>query len=173
MRWYAGWFAALVALWGAGDSHAQDTPTVRLGFVLNFARYVEWPDATLKPGQPLRICLAPGDAGMVEKLGELAKQTVQNRPVQVKSLTQASDADNCEILYLPAETPTPLSAWLTAASKASALTVSDLPDFADTGGMIGLVSVNGRYRFDINLGNARQAHLRISAYLFKLARTVK
>ena len=173
MRWYAGLLVALVALWGAGDIHAQDTPTVRLGFVLNFARYVEWPEATLKPGQPICICLAPGDAGMVEKLGELAKQTVQNRPVQVKPLTQASDMNNCEILYLPAELPSPLSAWLAAASNTATLTVSDLPDFADMGGMIGLVPVNGRYRFDINLGNARQAHLRISAYLFKLARTVK
>jgi YfiR/HmsC-like len=159
--------------WCARDVQAQDTPTVRLGFVLNFARYVEWPEATLKPGEPMYICLAPGDAAMVEKLGELAKQTVQNRQVQVKSLMQPSDMDNCKILYLPAELPTPLAAWLTAASKTRALTVSDLPDFADQGGMIGLVSVNGRYRFDVNLGNARQANLRISAYLFKLARTVK
>ncbi len=166
-------FFVTLVTWCAKDVQAQDTPTVRWGFVLNFARYVEWSPATFKPGEPLSVCLAPGDAGMDAKLSELAKQTVQNRRVQVKPLTRPSDVDNCKILYLPAEMPAPLSAWLAAASKTGSLTVSDLPDFADLGGMIGLVSVNGRYRFDINLGNARQADLRISAYLFKLARTVK
>lgn len=158
---------------GAGGVYAQDTATVRLGFVLNFARYVEWPETTLKPGAPLHICLAPGDAGMSGQIGELTKQTVQNRPVQVRQPARPTELDDCEILYLPADLPTPALAWVSAATKVGALTVSDLPDFIDMGGMIGLVSINGRYRFDINLGNARQADLRISAYLFKLARTVK
>lgn len=175
MSWHQPLAKALVTLMvlSAGNVHAQDTFTVRLGFVLNFARYVEWPEATLKPGMPMQICLAPGDAGMTSQLGELTKQVVQNRPVRVKQLTRPSEVDDCQILYLPGELPTPTSTWLSAATKVGALTVSDLPDFADMGGMIGLVSINGRYRFDINLGIAHQAGLRISAYLFKLARTVK
>lgn len=158
---------------GAGSVCAQDTGALRLGFVLNFARYVEWPETTLKPGLPMQICLAPGDAGMTAQLGELSKQVVQNRPVQVKQLARPTELDGCQILYLPSDLPTSTSTWLSAAAKVGALTVSDLPDFADMGGMIGLVSINGRYRFDINLGVARQADLRISAYLFKLARMVK
>ena len=51
------------------------------------------------------------------------------------------------------------------------LTVGEGPDFIDAGGIIARVSVGGRYRFDINLGVARQADL--SPQLLKLARTVK
>ena len=158
---------------GAGSAHSQDTSSVRLSFVLNFARYVEWPETTLKAGMPIQICLAPGDAGMTAQLGELAKQVVQNRQVRVKQLSRPTELNECQILYIPTDLPSPASNWLSAATKVGALTVSDLPDFADMGGMIGLVPVNGRYRFDINLGTARQADLRISAYLFKLARAVK
>ena len=110
---------------------------------------------------------------MTGRIGELSKQIVQNRPIQARQITRPTEIDNCEVLYLPAELPTPAAAWLNAAAKVGALTVSDGPDFFDMGGMIGLVLTNGRYRFDINLGNVRQSNLRISTYLLKLARTVK
>ena len=146
---------------------------VRLGFVVNFARYVEWPETTLKAGEPMLICMAPGDVSMAEKLDELTKQTVHNRRIQVRLLARPEEVGGCNILFLPAELPTSVSDWMRAAKPAGALTVSDLPDFVEAGGMIGLVSINGRYRFDINLGAARQSKLQISAYLFKLARIVK
>jgi hypothetical protein len=146
---------------------------VRLGFVVNFARYVEWPEATLKVGEPILICMAPGDVSMAEKLDELTKQTVHNRRIRVRRLSRPEEIGDCKVLYLPAELPTAMPDWLSAAKRGGALTVSDLPDFVDMGGMIGLVSVNGRYRFDINLGKARNSNLKISAYIFKLARTVK
>lgn len=144
-----------------------------MGFVLNFARYVEWPETVLKPGMPLKICLAPGDPDMTRQIAELSKQTIQSRPLEIKQLTRPTEISNCRVLYLPAELPTPLTAWLSAAKTVEVLTVSDLPDFTDMGGMIGLVPISARYRFDINLGNAHQSNLRISAYLLRLARAVK
>ena len=175
MRWNQALAKALIAqlLLGALTVCAQDIASVRIGFVLNFARYVEWPETILKPGMPIYICLAPGDADMTGRIGELSKQIVQNRPIQARQITRPTEIDNCEVLYLPAELPTPAAAWLNAAAKVGALTVSDGPDFFDMGGMIGLVLTNRRYRFDINLGNVSQSNLRISTYLLKLARTVK
>ncbi len=160
-------------LLGGVSVRAQDTASVRIGFVLNFARYVDWPETILKPGMPMKICLAPGDADMTRQISELSKQTVQSRPLEVKQLTRPTEISNCGVLYLPAELPTPLTTWLSAAKTVGSLTVSDLPDFTDMGGMIGLVPINGHYRFDIDLGNAHQSNLRISAYLLRLARTVK
>lgn len=163
----------MLAIPCAGSAWAQDSATVRLGFLLNFARYVDWPETTLKPGVPLRICLAPGDADMAAQVAELARQSVNGRPIQVRQLSRPADTGGCHMLYLPAEAPATVSAWLGAAHQAGALTVGDLPDFIDTGGMIGLVPVGGRYRFDLNLGVARQQELRFSSQLLKLARTVK
>lgn len=164
----------VTALVCSGVVLAQDSATVRLGFLLNFARYVEWPESELKPGAPLKICLAPGDGAMAGKLGELLNQSIQGRAIQVKQVARPADAVDCQVLYLPADLPSAtVGAWLDAGAKSNALTVSDIPDFIEAGGMIGLVPVGSRYRFDINLGNARRAELRVSSYLLKLARTVK
>ena len=163
-------FAALLC---TGSVWAQNSASVRLGFLGNFARYVDWPETALRPGMPLRLCLAPGDADMAAQLGDLSSQAVNGRPVQARQVVRPADASGCHLVFLPAETPGSLAAWLAAAKQTGALTVGDLPDFVDAGGMIGLVSVGGRYRFDLNLGVARQAELRFSSQMLKLARTVK
>ncbi|MBK7002607.1 MAG: YfiR family protein [Rhodoferax sp.] len=164
-----------VALLWAGKAVAENSAAVRLGFLLNFTRYVEWSEVTLKPEAALRICIAPGDADMVSHhLGEMPKQLIQGRPIQIKLISRPADASGCHVLYLPAETPaTTLPDWFKAARQAGALTVGDLPDMVEAGGMVGLVAVDGRYRFDINLGVACQADLRLSSQLLKLARAVK
>jgi hypothetical protein len=53
------------------------------------------------------------------------------------------------------------------------LTVSDIGDFAQTGGMIGLVEAEPGIRFAINLAVARQANLKLSSQLLKLATIVQ
>jgi hypothetical protein len=163
---------ALLAL-GIGPSWADDSATLRLGFLLNFARYVDWPELVWKPGTPLHVCLAPGDPGMSAELGDLSGQLVQGRPIQVRQLARPADARDCHVVYLPMGMPGGLPPWLGSAPKEGVLTVSDLPDFTELGGIIGLVPVAGRYRFDINSGVARQLGLRIGSQLLKLARTVK
>ncbi|CAK0741486.1 YfiR family protein [Gammaproteobacteria bacterium] len=161
-----------IALLDTGNLWASDAE-LRLGFLVNFARFTEWPEAVLPAGALLRICIAPGDAEMVSKLADLTRQTVQEHPVQTRLITRPDEVKGCHLLYLPAELPPPLTPWLMAANRAAALSVGDAPDLASDGGMIELVLLSGRYRFDVNLASVRQANLRISAYLLKLARTVK
>ena len=58
---------------------------------------------------------------------------------------------------------------LAAADGKPILTVSDLPDFALAGGMIGLKIVDNHVRFDINARIARKVGLQLSAQLLRLA----
>ncbi|MFX8999776.1 YfiR family protein, partial [Acinetobacter baumannii] len=61
---------------------------------------------------------------------------------------------------------------LKAAQPLHILTVSDMDDFAESGGVIGLVTRNGRGQFNINARAARTSGLSISAELMGLARQV-
>ena len=165
---------AFAALTWSGIGLAQDSATLRISFLLNFARYVEWPEQSVKTDAPLRFCLAPGDSAMSAKFGDLMTQTVHGHPVQTKQALRPSEVDDCQIVFLPADlTSTAPTKWLEAAMRTHTLTVSDAANFTESGGMIGLVDVGGRYRFDVNLGNVRRTDLKISSYLLKLARTVK
>ncbi len=165
-------FAMMTLAW-SGFSFAQDSATVRLGFLLNFARYVEWPEGVLNADASLRFCLAQGDSEMSRTFGKLLTQTVRSRSIQIRQLTRV-ETDDCHVIYLPADLlPADGFRWQEAAVQSHTLTVSDAPDFIENGGMIGLVDVGGRYRFDVNLRNVRRAELKISSYLLKLGRTVK
>ena len=151
----------------------SDYAEIRQAFLLNFARYVVWPESSLKPAAPLRFCLAPGDAELSAKFENLTRQSVEGHAIQVKLLLRPADAAECHVIFIPAEVTGPVAAWIGAARKTNALSVSDAPEFVEAGGVIGLVEVGGRFRFDVNLGVARQADLRISSQLLKLARVVK
>lgn len=165
--------AVALGLLCAGEVQADSPARVQLGFLFNFLRYVEWPESALKPGAPLQVCLAPGNADLSAQFTALARQPMSGLSVQGKVLTRPADVVNCHVVYIPAEALGPLSAWMDAAYQTGALTVGDAPDFMDAGGVIGLVPVGGRYRFDINLGKALMVNLRISSQLLKLAKTVK
>lgn len=52
------------------------------------------------------------------------------------------------------------------------LTVGDRARFARTGGMVGLVTVDNKIRFEVNLRMARASGLRIQAALLRLATEV-
>lgn len=162
----------VLALLTASAVSASDA-RIRLGFLINFARFTEWPATALGADAPLRICLAPGDAEMAQELTMLMNQQVQGRKVLARLITSPNQAEGCHLLYLPTELPGSVEPYLRAAERSAMLTVSDHPDFVESGGIIGLTPSGGRYRFDINLQAAKRVNLRLDVQLLKLARSVK
>lgn len=160
------------ALLAASVVWASDA-TIRLGFLLNFTRFTEWPATALSVGASLQICLAPGDAEMAQELSMLMNQQVQGRTVHTRLIAAPSETEGCHLLYLPADLPGSVDSYLRAVERSAMLTVSDNPDFIEHGGVIGLVPSNGRYRFDINLQSAKRANLHLDVQLLKLAKSVK
>jgi hypothetical protein len=55
----------------------------------------------------------------------------------------------------------------------SVLTVSDLPEFTQRGGMVQFVSEGDRVRFEVNLATAERAGLILSSELLKVAVNVR
>jgi hypothetical protein len=49
------------------------------------------------------------------------------------------------------------------------LTVSELPEFAELGGMVSLREVDNKLRFDLNLGAARRAGIALAVDVLQLA----
>ncbi len=62
-----------------------------------------------------------------------------------------------------------LTAILAGAKRLQALTVSDIPHFAERGGMIGLVNQADRIRFEVNVAPLENAGLTVSSELLKVA----
>lgn len=97
---------------------------------------------------------------------------MSGRPVEVRRLRRASEARECNVLFVagPARATQEALAQLRGSST---LTVGDSPEFAHEGGVIRLYLVDDRVRFEINVDAAERAHLTISSKLLVLAHVVR
>lgn len=145
---------------------------VKAAYVLNFAKFTEWPAAAFSAGGALQICVYGNPETTAAFIGIQGKP-VQGRDVQVRLAPRSSDLATCHALYIDGSERAQSAAALKAVAGRSVLTVSDLEGFVEGGGMLQLVLVDGRIRFDANREAARGSGLQLRSQLLSLARVVK
>ena len=154
---------------GADDLETKEA-RVKAAFLLNFARYVEWPEnAFASTNSPIVIGVLGQD-----RLGRnldltVEGKTVEKRPVHVKRGRRVDDLNGCHVVFVCASERDRLRTTLVQLQTKPVLTVSDMDGFATDGGMILLKKKQGMMRFDINREAAEKAGLKISSKLLKLA----
>jgi hypothetical protein len=146
-----------------------DEYAVKAAYLYNFTKFVEWPPGTFASADaPLRICIA-GANPFGDALGALVGKTVDSHPVEVRHIPTATGLESCHVVFLGRAEQGRFKTVLAKLARLPILTVSDIDDFARAGGMIGLVEAERSIRFAINLTVARQAKLKLSSQLLKLA----
>jgi hypothetical protein len=142
-------------------------------YIFNFLKFVEWPD---DPSMDLHVPWVigiVGEARLGVKLSELARrETIQGHELQVRLFQPSEDLRACHILFIGASQNKRLPAILMALNGASVLTVADMENFTESGGMIQLVMKDDGMRFVIDLSSTSHARLKVSSKLLSLARTV-
>jgi hypothetical protein len=79
----------------------------------------------------------------------------------------------CHLLYISGAVAKQSTALLKSLSTTPTLTVSDLADFAQSGGIVNFIVEDDRMRFVINTDAVDRARLRLSSKLLSLATIVK
>ena len=90
-----------------------------------------------------------------------------------KRVTKLQDAAECRVLYISASEDARLKEILAGLEKTGLLTVSDIPQFSQRGGIIQFVIVANKVRFEVNLSSAQDAGLTLSSDLLKVAVAVR
>lgn len=160
-----------------GFCFSQDATTneyqVKAAYLFNFAKFVEWPTNTFSSADaPLKICVMGLDPFGRSLEDSIAGKTVSGRPIEISHKADAAGARSCQILFIAVSDKQQIRRILPQLSGASVLTVGDTLGFTEDGGMLNFVLDGDRVRFDANLNAAEQAHLRISARLLSVAKTV-
>src|SRR5271157_3952128 len=76
---------------------------VKLAFLYNFAKFVEWPpDSYRDASTPLRICVAGNDPFSDDLKQELQSRTVGGRRVEIKTLKPSANLKGCNLVFVPA-----------------------------------------------------------------------
>lgn len=175
MRTAAAVVLVCVCAVGVGlAAERPDADQVRAALVLNFTRYTEWPLPAEggAGGDVLRIGIL-ADEDQAASLVALDGKVSGERLLEVVRCRDAAAAADVDAVFVAGGDRETWLAVRAAVADRPILTIGEMNGFLDAGGLINLVNQDGRYRFEVNLADARDAGLKISSRLLKLARTVK
>ena len=154
---------------GSAWAAEREEYAIKAAYLYNFAKFVEWPLRTFPADDaPLSICIV-GDNPFGNTLEMLAGKAVKNHPVEVLHVPEATRLDLCHIVFIGRAEQRRFKVILAKIARLPILTVSDISDFAQAGGIIGFFEAEQRIRFSINIAAAEQANLKLSSQLLKLA----
>lgn len=158
---------------GGSAAPAPEARTVKAAYVYNLTKFVEWAaeDGVADRAATVVICVVGNDP-VGTALDEVAALQSQGRPIRVRHVAATEGIPACHILYIGRSEEPRLAQILGQLGTAAVLTVSDIPEFAERGGMIGFVPDRGRVRLEINAARVRAAGLKMSSKLLEVARLV-
>lgn len=139
-------------------------------FLLNFARFVEWPSAVFEDSLSPLVVGVLGDDPFGTCLDETIKgERIKSRPMAVKRFHDITEVRDCQILFISSSEANRIHTIVSNLKGRSILTVGDTEGFAKKGVMIRFVTVANKVKLKINVDVAKTAGLSISSKLLRLA----
>lgn len=147
---------------------------VKAAYLFNFGRFVQWPSqASSAQNATFPICVLGADPFGKALDETIAGQSINSKTVVARRINDVGNAAGCRVVFISAVDGAHLKFILDSLDTFSILTVSDMPDFMNRGGMIQFVKRRRTVRFAINLAAARRAGLSLSSELLKVALNVQ
>ena len=173
----AGCFAVAACVTAYADlvqtSPALSQAQIGAAFIFNFAKFTEWPsEAFSDSAAPLTVCFLGADEVRSAFQEISAGKAVNGRPVVVRNVKSAGEVLDCRIVYMDSANSALLPGVVKNAHQRCGLVIGTSDDFLARGGIIKLQVENNRMRFDVNIGAAGRAKIRLSSKLLALARSV-
>ena len=157
-------------------ARADEAPEyqVKAAFLYNFAKFVDWPSAAFSGENSPLIIGVLGDDPFGDALDKTVEgKTVNDRKIVVRRYKQADDAKSCHILYVSRSEKKQVDKDLDRLDKTNTLTVGDMDQFLQRGGMVNFIIEDKKVRLEINPDAAERANLKVSSKLLQVAHIVK
>lgn len=161
----------------AGPRNAYSTPTdyeVKAVFLYNFAQFIDWPaNIFTNQSSPMVIGIL-GEDPFGSTLDDAVKdETVHGRKIVIKRFSAADDLRTCQILFISQSEKDRVVDVLQELKASPVVTVSEVEQFCEHGGMINFVRQDQNVRLEVNRASAEAVRVKISSQLLGLARLVK
>ena len=169
--------ACTMAIGTAAVSAQQGRATeaqIKAAYLYSFGKFVEWPEAApASATASFPICVLGRDPFGTTLDDVLRNASVGGRSVAARRISAIDEVPGCRIVYIGSSEVARLDAILGSLTRSAVLTVSDIPDFTERGGMIRFVEDAKRVRFEINLPPAHAAGLVLRSDLLRVATAVR
>ena len=147
---------------------------VKAMFVYNFLKFVEWPaDASAGSKDPFVVLIIGEGATADATELFLQSKTIGDRPVAVLRIQWDQSLRGARAAVVVERDPKKLHHILDAAATAGVLTIGEGEEFTTRGGVIGLLVLDRKVRFDVDTTAAQNARLRVSSKLLALTHAVR
>lgn len=155
-----------------GEPKGYSEYKIKAGYIYNFARFIKWPEESFKthPSSFL-LCLVEGDP-FGNQFKRVEGKSITGKKLTVKRLKINDNLKQCQILFIPAAEITHMSSIIKSLENSHVLTVGDVRDFYQVGGMVGLIKKGDQVKLEINLGATKKKDLHINAKLLEIAKIV-
>lgn len=165
--------AAVCALASQSRAAPPTEYEMKAVFMYKLASYIRWPQsATLDPHRPFTIGILGKDPFGRAIDDTLSGEAVEGRPVVVRRLSEIDEATRCDLVFVSSSERSNVRRIIEVLKNTPVLTVGDMDQFAESGGMINLTTDNRRIRFEINVSAIDRVGLKASSQLLTLAKIV-
>jgi hypothetical protein len=166
-------FAASFPGAGSAQEGSDLEYRVKAAFLYNFSKFVDWPVGVFDGTQaPLVIGILGEDPFGPILDQTVAGKTIGSRPFAIQRGLQLDELQNVHVLFISRSETQRLAELFGALQGRNVLTVSEIEEFAQRGGIISFLMEQSKVRFQINPAAADGAGLRISSKLLRLAQVV-
>ncbi|MCP4614079.1 MAG: YfiR family protein [Planctomycetes bacterium] len=177
----------------SADSQQNREQQIKAAFLYNFIKFIDWPEEKMADSNEPIIIGIIGSEVFINAFEPVKHKKIKDRSISVKYLASFEKLDKsekadepqwiqkiktlktCHVLLIC----TCDSARIGNSTKiiktlkdSPVLTVGETDDFLESGGMINFLIEDKKVRFEINNTAAKQAKLKISSKLLRLARRV-
>ena len=165
---------ALLAAQGLWAQSPKPTDyDVKAVYLYNFGRFVDWPASVIAKSDSFNVCVLGQDPFGPALDATLAGETIGGKSVAAKRISNPPEAVRCQIVFISSVEDSRFNKIIEALDREAVLTVSDMPQFSQRGGMIQFVLEGKKVRFEVNLTAVHHAGLTLSSELLKVATTVR
>jgi hypothetical protein len=151
------------------DGQNVTESSLKAAFIYNFAKFTEWPQDVLPATASFVACVL-GDAAVGAALERATRgRLLSGRTISVAQVRVEGPLQTCHLLYVSGVGTAAAVHVLTVVQSMPVLTIGDIDEFTDVGGMAHVFVENGQMRFDLNYESAKHARLQLSSKLLALA----
>lgn len=165
---------AILCLGAAGRVRAAPTEyEVKAAFLYHFAQFADWPVRSFAGANAPLVIGIIGEDPFGPSLDAFVKgEDVSGHSLAIKRLADDGEISGCHILFISRSEQKHIPALLKELRGRPVLTVSEVDNFGELGGIIHFIIEQGTVRFEINPAAAERAGLRINSKLLRIARIV-
>lgn len=154
-----------------GDHHYTEEK-VKSAFIYSICKFVSWPEIEEIDIDNSLILGIVGETSLINSLLSLNGKLINGRKFCVKKAGRKFLLKNFHVIFISQDSKSRIKSVLKKVYGLPILTISDSPGFCKMGGIINLLKINNKIRFEVNLKKAQGNNIRLSSKLLRLAAVI-